>query len=139
MDSARRGLRRAAHGPVAPVLVDRAVVTEERRGIGGGVLVVVERAVRTLLQVAAAGQQGGRGEQAAKQAVHGGLDAPRIDNALSIANLAAGATYIYLAVGPVYGATGAGRVTKAIVLAVAVAAIVLGYRFLLFLITLYGT
>jgi hypothetical protein len=69
----------------------------------------------------------------------GSLDSPRIDNALSVANLAVGATYIYLAVGPVYGATGAGRVTKALVLAVAAAAIVLGYRFLLFLITLYGT
>jgi Protein of unknown function (DUF3667) len=69
----------------------------------------------------------------------GGLDAPRVDNALSIANLAIGATYIYLAVGPVYAATGASRVAKAVALAVAVAAIVLGYRFLLFLITLYGT
>jgi hypothetical protein len=69
----------------------------------------------------------------------GGLDAPQIDNVLSVANLAIGATYIYLSVGPVYGATGAARLAKAIVLALAVAAIVLGYRFLLFLITLYGT
>ena len=69
----------------------------------------------------------------------GGLDAPHVDNVLSIANLAIGAIYIYLAVGPVYAATGASRVAKAIVLALAVAAIVLGYRFLLFVITLYGT
>ena len=69
----------------------------------------------------------------------GGLDAPRVDNVLSMANFAVGATYIYLALGPVYGARGAGRVAKAIALALAVAAIVLGYRFLLFLITLYGT
>lgn len=68
-----------------------------------------------------------------------GLDAPQVDNVLSAANLAVGATYIYLAIGPVYGARGAGRVAKAGALALAVAAIVLGYRFVLFLITLYGT
>lgn len=69
----------------------------------------------------------------------GGLDAPRVDNVLSVANLAVGATYLYLAVGPVYDAAGAGRLVKAAGLALAVAAIVLGYRFLLFVITLYGT
>ena len=69
----------------------------------------------------------------------GGLDAPRVDNVLSVANLAIGATYLYLAVGPVYGAAGAARLVKAAGLALAVAAIVLGYRFLLFVITLYGT
>jgi Protein of unknown function (DUF3667) len=69
----------------------------------------------------------------------GGLDAPLVDNVLSVANLAACAVYIYLAIGPVYGATGARRATMAILLALAVAAIVLGYRFVLFLITLYAT
>ena len=49
------------------------------------------------------------------------------------------AVYIYLAIGPVYSATGAMRATKAVLLAVAVATIVLGYRFVLFLITLYAT
>ena len=58
---------------------------------------------------------------------------------LSLANLARCVASIYLAIGPVYGATGALRATKAILLALAVAAIVLGYRFVLFLITLYAT
>jgi hypothetical protein len=69
----------------------------------------------------------------------GGLDAPVVDNVLSVVNLAACAVYIYLAIGPVYGATGTLRATKALVLALAVAAIVLGYRFVLLLITLYAT
>ena len=69
----------------------------------------------------------------------GGLDAPLVDNVLSVANLVVCAVYIYLAIGPVYSATGAMRATKAVLLAVAVATIVLGYRFVLFLITLYAT
>ncbi len=69
----------------------------------------------------------------------GGLDAPMVDNVLSIANLVACAVYIYLAAGPVYGATGTIRVVKSAVLAIAVGAIVLGYRFVVFLITLYAT
>ncbi|HEY2809037.1 MAG TPA: DUF3667 domain-containing protein [Steroidobacteraceae bacterium] len=69
----------------------------------------------------------------------GGLDAPMVDDLLSVANLAACATYIYLAVGPVYGATGTMRVLKSAVLAVAVGVIVLGYRFVMFLITLHAT
>jgi hypothetical protein len=62
-----------------------------------------------------------------------------VDNVLSVANLAACGAYIYLAIGPVYGATGMLRAAKAFFLAVAVGAIVLGYRFVVFLITLYGT
>jgi Protein of unknown function (DUF3667) len=69
----------------------------------------------------------------------GGLDVPRVDNVLSIANLAACTGYIYLASGPVYGASGKLRVAKAFLLALTVATIVLGYRFVLFLITLYTT
>ena len=69
----------------------------------------------------------------------GGLDAPMVDNVLSIANLTICALYIYLAIGPVYGAMGARRTVKAIVLALAAAAIVLGYRFALFFITLYAS
>jgi hypothetical protein len=68
----------------------------------------------------------------------GGLDVPMVDNLLSVANLAACAVYIYLAIGPVYGATGPRRLSKAIVSTLVVAAIVLGYRFALFLITLYS-
>ena len=64
---------------------------------------------------------------------------PMVDNVLSAINLAACAVYIYLAVRPVYGATGVLQVAKSIALALAAAAIVLGYRFVLFFITLYGT
>jgi len=69
----------------------------------------------------------------------GGLDVPRVDNVLSIANLATCTAYIYLASGPVYGASGKLRAAKALLLALTVAAIVLGYRFVLFLVTLYTT
>lgn len=69
----------------------------------------------------------------------GGADTPMVDNVLSIANLTACAVYIYLAIRPVYGAKGMRRVAEATVLALAVAAIALGYRFALFFITLYAT
>ncbi len=69
----------------------------------------------------------------------GGLDTPMVDNVLSIANLAGCAVYLYLAIQPVYGATGPGRVAKAMALAMAAAAVAIGYRFVLFFITLYGT
>ncbi len=69
----------------------------------------------------------------------GGLDSPRVDTALSVFNLAACALYLYVAIGPVYGARGVMRVVQAGLLALAAGAIVLGYRFALFLITLYGT
>jgi len=69
----------------------------------------------------------------------GDLQTPAVDNVLSIINLAACALYIYLAIGPVYGATGGLRIAQAAVLAIAVAAIVIGYRFALFLITLSTT
>jgi hypothetical protein len=69
----------------------------------------------------------------------GGLDAPMVDNMLSVANLAACALYIYLAIGPVYGVTGVLRATTSILLALAVGAIVVGYRFVVFLITLHAT
>lgn len=68
-----------------------------------------------------------------------GLSSPRVDTALSVANFAACAAYLYLAIGPAYGASGWRRPVKALVLAACVGAIVLGYRFVLFLITLYAT
>ena len=68
----------------------------------------------------------------------GGLDAPLVDDVLSVANLVACAAFLYSAIGPVYSATGGVRVAKAVLLAVVVAAIALGYRFVLFLITLYA-
>jgi hypothetical protein len=69
----------------------------------------------------------------------GGLDTPMVDNMLSVANLAACAVYLHLAIRPVYGAAGARRVATTVVLALTIAAIALGYRFVLFFITLYGT
>lgn len=69
----------------------------------------------------------------------GGLESTRVDTVLSVLNLAACGVYLYLAIGPVYETRGAPRVLQALGLAVAVGAIVLGYRFALFLITLYGT
>ena len=68
-----------------------------------------------------------------------GLNSARMDNVLSGINLAASATYLYLATGTVYGARGAIRIVKALTLALAVAGILLGYRFVLFLLTLYTT
>ena len=68
----------------------------------------------------------------------GGLETAGVDNVLSVVNVAACATYLYLSIGPVYGTYGAARIVQTAVLSVAVAAIVLGYRFLIFVITLYG-
>jgi hypothetical protein len=69
----------------------------------------------------------------------GGWTSPRVDLVLSLANLAACAVYTHLAIGTVYGATGALRAAKAVGLALAAGAIVVGYRFVLFLVTLYAT
>ena len=69
----------------------------------------------------------------------GGLEVPLVDDALSVANLAACVLYLHVAIGPVYGAAGASRVLQAIALALAVAAIVPGYRFVVFLFTVSTT
>ena len=69
----------------------------------------------------------------------GGLAVPLVDDVLSVANLSACALYLYLAIGVVYGTTGALRLAKTIALALVAGAIVIGYRFALFFITLYGT
>ncbi len=68
-----------------------------------------------------------------------GLDAPRVDTFLTLVNLSASATYLFLAMGPVYGARGVPRLAHATVSALAVGALVLGYRFALLLLTLYWT
>lgn len=68
-----------------------------------------------------------------------GLDGPRLDAILSLVNLAACLTYLYVATGAFYGTRGWQRALQTAVLMVAVAAIFLGYRFTLFLITLYTT
>ena len=68
-----------------------------------------------------------------------GLNSAAMDNVLSIFNLAACAVYLYIATGRVYGGKGIIRAAKIAILAPAVATIFLGYRFLIFLITLYST
>ena len=69
----------------------------------------------------------------------GGLDVAIVDDVLSVANLAACALYLYLAIGVVYATTGLRRLVKTLALALVAGAIVIGYRFALFFITLYGT
>lgn len=49
------------------------------------------------------------------------------------------ATYLYIATGVVYGATGLPRALKVALLAVVIAAAVPGYRFLILLVTLFST
>jgi hypothetical protein len=69
----------------------------------------------------------------------GGLESARVDNVLSVVNAVACALYLFTATGPVYGATGAMRLAQTAVLTIAVGAIVVGYRFVVFLVTLYTT
>jgi hypothetical protein len=61
------------------------------------------------------------------------------DAILSIALLLASALYMYFATRIVYGEGGMSRVLKTAVLTVIVGCVVLGYRFALFIITLYST
>jgi hypothetical protein len=68
-----------------------------------------------------------------------GFASDKLDTVISIALLLACGMYLYVATGEVYGAYGATRVLKVVALTVAVASIVLGYRFALLLITLYTT
>ncbi len=69
----------------------------------------------------------------------GGIEAAAVDSVLSVAMLLICTAYIYRAIEPVYESQGARRVVSAVVLAIGVAALVLGYRLALFLITLYST
>jgi hypothetical protein len=68
-----------------------------------------------------------------------GLASARMDNVLTALNLAVCATYVYLAIGRVYGLRGVLRGAAAVGLTLAVGAIVLGYRFMVFAITLFTT
>ena len=62
-----------------------------------------------------------------------------LDNAMAAALLLACAAYMYVASRKVYGAQGIARVAQVAVLTIGVGAVVLGYRFGLFLLTLYTT
>jgi len=66
-----------------------------------------------------------------------GLASPVVDTLLSIVNLACCAGYVFLALKPVFGSHGITRVVRAAAMALAAGLIVLGYRFAIFLITLY--
>jgi hypothetical protein len=68
-----------------------------------------------------------------------GLESDTFDHVLSIVELLLCAAYLYVAVGPVYGARGAVRILKVLGLALAVGTIFLGYRLTLLLITLAST
>ena len=68
-----------------------------------------------------------------------GLASARMDNILSVFNLVACAVYLHFATGTVYRVRGAARLFKVVVLALIAAIIVVGYRFVIFLITLCGT
>jgi hypothetical protein len=68
-----------------------------------------------------------------------GLESARMDNALTAFNLAVCAVYVYLAAGTVYASRGARRLLEALGLTLAIGAILLGYRFAIFAITLYAT
>jgi len=61
-----------------------------------------------------------------------------LDPALSIGLVLACGVYLYFAIGAVYGGSRLARVLRAAALTTGVAAIVLGYRFVLLLITLYS-
>jgi hypothetical protein len=66
----------------------------------------------------------------------GGLASPAVDLILTLLNLAACAIYLWFAIGRFYGSRGVARVARAAGLAFAVLGILLGYRFVIFLVTL---
>jgi hypothetical protein len=68
-----------------------------------------------------------------------GLESETFDHVLSVVELLVCATYLYIAVGSVYGASGALRILKVAMLASAVGGIFLGYRLSLMLITFAST
>jgi hypothetical protein len=73
------------------------------------------------------------------QAGGAGLQSARMDTILTSLNLGACAIYVWLAAGRVYGVRGVARVVQSLVVTAAVLAILLGYRFAIFAITLYTT
>ncbi len=69
----------------------------------------------------------------------GGLGSAHVDKVVTGVMLVACAVYAYLGAARVYPGHAALRVAQAIVVAVIVGAVILGYRFVIFLITLYTT
>jgi hypothetical protein len=77
---------------------------------------------------------------AAEAALGGsGLRSPLVDWGLFLVLIVVIAAYLYIATAVVYEAKGLVRVLKGALLTVAIAAAVPGYRFLVFLVTLYFT
>ncbi len=68
-----------------------------------------------------------------------GLKSSIVDLALTLFNLAACGLYIYLAIGAAYQSSGARRLVQTAALTAVVAMLFLGYRFVIFLVTLYST
>jgi len=66
-----------------------------------------------------------------------GIESAGMDNGLSLFNLVASGLYLHAALGPAYAIAGLQRLLKALLLTLAAPALVLGYRFAIFLITLY--
>lgn len=67
-----------------------------------------------------------------------GLASPTVDMALTLFNLTVCGAYLWAAIGAFYGSRGLARIAKAAGLTFAIGLIVLGYRFAIFLITLYS-
>lgn len=67
-----------------------------------------------------------------------GLASPAVDLILTLFNLGVSAVYLWFATGVFYGARGALRIVKAGGLAFIMLLLVLGYRFAIFLVTLYS-
>lgn len=68
-----------------------------------------------------------------------GLASAAIDNVLTALILAGATVYLYLSSARVYGVAGWHRVASSLLLALAVGVIVVGYRFAIFVLTLYTT
>jgi hypothetical protein len=69
----------------------------------------------------------------------GGLTSAWMDNVLTGLILVSSTAYVYLASGRVYGVTGWSRIVRSLLLALAVGVILVGYRFAIFVVTLYTT
>jgi hypothetical protein len=69
----------------------------------------------------------------------GGLLSPRVDKTLSIVNVCASATWLYVAEGRLHGSAAAARIARTALLTLAAVAIFFAYRFGLFLVMLSTT
>jgi hypothetical protein len=69
----------------------------------------------------------------------GGSGIEQLDKPLFVLMLTVTAAYLYLATGAVYASRGGVRLAKVVVLTLTVGALLSGYRFLIFVVTLYTT